>query len=369
MHNSLYRSLAILAALLAGTGINTPASLAQTTPVPPGSIRVDGRILGESAPPAPNEPPLVIPDFRNAMRDMIVSLGEYAHTRDSHFIVLVRQGLGSLMKSEREAKIERMTLEQDTGPVPPTPEPAGTFNRRLVQSLDGVVVDGQFCTEEPTASPGFIAALHDIGLNILTIDHCGTSDAAEKALRTAQTQRIVAHTDSGTGPLAGPGPMVLAGNNPQGVNSLAQATNALFVEGNSSEGSKELWLIRLRDTNHDVLVIDPFWRDRIPLSAADVASLRLKQTGSRRLVLARLHLSQAADTRYYWNNDWKINDPKWLTGPVPGKPGTYVVAYWEKEWRELVGKMFNGMMDLGFDGIVLEGADAYAPMESKIFIK
>lgn len=367
--NGRCRKLIVLGALLPGLGLFSALALAQSTPIPSGAVRVDGRILGAPPPESSVEEPLIIPDFRNAMRDIIVSLGEYAHTRNNRFIVLVRSGLELLMKSEREAKIERMTLEQDTGPVPPTPEPAGTFNRRLIQSIDGVIVDGQFCTKEPTASEGFVNALHETGLNILTIDHCGTPDAAGQAIQTARTQRIIAHADSGTAALAGPGEKVFPGDNSQGINSLAQATNALFVEGNSSEGSKELWLIRLKETNHDVLIIDPFWRDRVPLSASDVATLRLKQTGGRRLVLARLNLSQAADTRYYWNNDWKINDPKWLTGPIPGKPGTYAVAYWEKEWREILGKIFNGIMDLGFDGVVLEGADAYAPMESKIFIK
>lgn len=367
--NGLRRKVVVLGALLPGFGLFATLALAQSAPIPSGAVRVDGRILEAEPPPGSNGEPLVIPDFRNAMRDNVVSLGEYAHSRNNRFIVLIRSGLGLLMKSEREAKIESMTLEQDTGPVPPTPEPAGTFNRRFTQNIDGVIVDGQFCIEEPIASWGFVTALHEIGLNILTVDHCGTPDAAGQAIQTARTQRIIAHADSGTGPLAGPGDTVFPGDNPQGINSLAQATNALLVEGNSSEGSKELWVIRLKETNHDVLIIDPFWRDRVPLSASDVATLRLKQTGGRRLVLARLNLSQAADTRYYWNNDWKINDPKWLTGPIAGKPGTYAVAYWEKDWREIMGKIFNGIMDLGFDGVVLEGADAYAPMESKIFIK
>ena len=104
-------------------------------PLPhPVSVRVDGRELEPTAnTPSSSDGPLIIPDFRNAMRNTVMSLGEYAHARKSNFVVLVRNGIDLLMKSEREAKIEQMALAEKKGPVPLMPEPAGTVNRRFVR--------------------------------------------------------------------------------------------------------------------------------------------------------------------------------------------------------------------------------------------
>ena len=52
-------------------------------PLPhPVSVRVDGRELEPTAnTPSSSDGPLIIPDFRNAMRNTVMSLGEYAHAR------------------------------------------------------------------------------------------------------------------------------------------------------------------------------------------------------------------------------------------------------------------------------------------------
>ena len=113
------------------------------------------------------------------MRNTVMSLGEYAHARKSNFVVLVRNGVDLLMKSEREAKIEQMALAEQKGPVPLKPEPAGTVNRRFVRSIDGLVVDGQFCENEAIMSDAFIDMLQGLGLNLMTVDHCTYLASAE----------------------------------------------------------------------------------------------------------------------------------------------------------------------------------------------
>lgn len=335
---------------------------------PPGGI--DGQGIGKSIDTSASaDGPLIIPDFRNAMRNMVMSLGEYAHTRKGSFVVLVRNGIDLLMKSEREAKIEQMEFAEKKGPVPLKPEPAGTINRRFVRSIDGLVIDGQFCENEAIMSDAFVDMLHGLGLNIVTVDHCVHLASAKRAYQEAHAQGIIAHADAGTGPLITPKGPLLPANTPHAVQSIADAKTALFIDGNSAAGSKELWVLQLQDNNYDVLVIDPFWRDRVPLSIDDIEALRFKKTGARRLVLARLNISQARDTSFYWNKDWTVGRPSWITGPLPDAPGQYHVAYWENPWRDIIGKMFSGTMELGFDGIVLEGSGAYAALESDIFIK
>ena len=49
--------------------------------------------------------------------------------------------------------------------------------------------------------------------------------------------------------------------------------------------------------------------DANALTAADLARLRVKPDGSRRVVLSYLSIGEAENYRYYWNKSW---DDFWL---------------------------------------------------------
>ena len=55
--------------------------------------------------------------------------------------------------------------------------------------------------------------------------------------------------------------------------------------------------------------------------------------------------------------------PSWIQARAPGRPGSYVVEFWNPAWKAIIGKYFAGIMDLGFDGVVLDGAEAYRRWE------
>lgn len=307
--------------------------------------------------------PLQVPNFRDGLRETVQTLSTYGKGRSRSFIIVIREGLGLLIHSTWEARLQEATAEGQEGA---RLTPAGRLQRRFIQSIDGVVLDGQFCSDPVTASPGYMDLIAESALVGVVVDHCGTVDAARDAYSAARKAGLLPHVDTGAGPLRripGGAPF---GENPSPVTSLSQARNILVVDANDAYPTKQDWLQALRKTNHDVLVIDPFHRDREPLTNAEVASLKTKNLGSRRLVLARLHVSEAADTRWYWKRDWTPGEPVWLGDEVNGRPGVHTVQYWHPGWRALVGQAFAGIMDLGFDGVVLEGMEAYEPLEASV---
>lgn len=313
----------------------------------------------------PNRPP--IPNFRDYYRDTVTALADYARGRKPNFIVLTREGLGLLLKSPREAKLEDILHPAVTDPsVPAVPRiPIGAQQRRFIRAIDGVVMDGQYCGKTVSASDGYITMMRNAGLSVLSVDHCETAKAAGAAWLTARKQGILAHADAQKGPLGIVPAGTEFGENQLNITTLAEARNLLVVDDNAGYASKTDLLKALGGTNSDVLVIDAFHRDRTSLTPAEVHALKFKHLGARRLVLARLDISHASDTRWYWKEEWIPGQPDWLIAPVLDTPGTYEAAVWAPEWRAIIGRTMSGLMDLGFDGVVIEGIDTYQILEAR----
>ena len=70
----------------------------------------------------------------------------------------------------------------------------------------------------------------------------------------------------------------------------------------------------------------------------------------------------AEDERFYWERDWEVGTPTWIQG-LGERPGQYTVEYWNPAWKAIIGRYFAGIMDLGFDGVVLDGVEAYRRWE------
>ena len=125
-------------------------------------------------------------------------------------------------------------------------------------------------------------------------------------------------------------------------------------------------LVRLADSNHDLLVID----QRRSLAgeedfddAAIVAHLkgsRGTSKGESRQVLCYLDVGQAESYRAYWQDDWRVGDPAWIVAADPdGWDENYVVAYWDPEWRELMYEAIDRVIADGYDGAYLDWLEVY----------
>jgi cysteinyl-tRNA synthetase len=104
---------------------------------------------------------------------------------------------------------------------------------------------------------------------------------------------------------------------------------------------------------------------------ADVAALKTKPDGSRRIVLAYLSIGEAERYRFYWNEAWHepSSRPSWLGPDNPQWIGNYPVEYWQAEWKAIIfgrtDSYIDRLLEAGFDGLYLDRADVYEQFKSR----
>ena len=121
---------------------------------------------------------------------------------------------------------------------------------------------------------------------------------------------------------------------------------------------------RLARTTFDVLVVDAGSGDGSwGLGAADLARLKKKPDGSRRLVLAYMNIGEAEDYRYYWKSAWKKKPPAWMGSANCRWKGDHRVQHWSPEWQAILfgnpQSYLGRLMRLGYDGIYLDRVDIF----------
>jgi cysteinyl-tRNA synthetase, unknown class len=114
----------------------------------------------------------------------------------------------------------------------------------------------------------------------------------------------------------------------------------------------------------DMLVTD-YAREggKIPLTEADVAKLKVKPDGSRRVAISYLSIGEAEEFRFYWDEAWKAAKPNWLERENCAWPKAWMVRYWDPGWRELIVTGQNAYLKriiaAGFDGVYLDRVDMW----------
>jgi cysteinyl-tRNA synthetase len=144
---------------------------------------------------------------------------------------------------------------------------------------------------------------------------------------------------------------------------------------------------------YDVFVLD-YSRDGTDehaLTAEEIARLKVKPDGGRRIVLAYLSIGEAETYRFYWNKEWDPPSPRPANGaaakrgapsPPPEPPASHAAApppwlgdqnkrwrtnvlvrYWHPDWQAIVFRGPDNYLDrilkAGFDGIYLDRVDVY----------
>lgn len=352
-------ALPLLVAVL--VAVTTPPAHAQDTHR--ARVIIDGVDLTEQVydePPLPVEP-RDIPNFRAQMRDILNTLAEYAHQRDPAIRVLVRNGGFLVTQHKRERDLAILKIP----PGEPLNEaallPLGAPHRRFVRNIDALVSDQRYCPPEIDTRPAEdLARLRDLGMPLFTLEHCKTPRDAAAALTAAAKEGVLPIITLAEGPrrfdrlpMAPP-----PDENPHNVGALSEVRNALALLDTRAFESRDALVAALARTNHDLLIVEPFFDGNQALSADQVHRLSFKSLGAKRLVFARLTVALADDTRHYWQKDWGLGNPPWLEAFMPEESGRYWVTFTHPDWLALVGETFAGLLDLGYDGIMLDGVTA-----------
>ncbi|MEX2451572.1 MAG: hypothetical protein WD407_12005 [Rhodospirillales bacterium] len=335
------------------TPITQLAQQAPQTP-PPGRVRIQGRDQEENATPLPALSPS---DPREAMRQFVQSISTYARGRKQNFYIMTEGGLELLIKKN------------------PVDEKIVASARTYMRSIDGILVNGLFYGGEAFGQPTdpkiletripLVNQAKTNGLKVLVIDYAKSPREVDESLKLNLARGFV--------PFAANTPRTILNDipnypsrpvreNPKSILSLKDVRNFLYLRETGKFGRQDEFSLHLHESNYDLVIVDVF-HNRAPLSKQAVETLKYKKVGARRLVFAHIDIGTAASYRYYWNARWREGSPVWIKAPVPGDPDRYFVEFWQPEWRRLVSgnpkSYIFGIIAQGFDGVILEGVDAY----------
>ncbi|MBX9634475.1 MAG: hypothetical protein K2X44_05785 [Magnetospirillum sp.] len=361
-----------------------------------------------------------VPNHREQWRSVLTELANYAKGRKKDFIVLVRGGVELVVKGEREAEWE--DVRDPYGKTFEKRLPLGARFRPYVKVVDGLVLDGLYCGPDalgkpldqavkdritldreladerargihrpPVPSPWgpfsldpreelrkaaevkrnaereerqrrmiyAVDAMREQGRRILSVENCKDQKAVDAAYKASDRDKVLSFAAVGDEhfDLLPKGHARLENANP--IATIMGPRNWLPLLRPDKFGTKAEWVMAMEKTNQDMLLIDVAYRGSEGLTKDEVKRMKFKELGSSRLVLGVLPVGKAYDWRWYWEKGWETGNPPFLFAPIPEDPGSFITNMDDPKWRELLGKTLAGMIDLGFDGVVLDDLDTY----------
>jgi cysteinyl-tRNA synthetase, unknown class len=115
----------------------------------------------------------------------------------------------------------------------------------------------------------------------------------------------------------------------------------------------------------DVVVVD-YAISGVPLTAEQVAKLKVRPGKAPRVVLSYLSVGEGEEKRFYWKPEWTTTPelrPSWLNMPNCAWPGAWAVRYWQDGWKQIVYRSetsyLRRIIAAGFDGVYLDRVDMY----------
>jgi cysteinyl-tRNA synthetase len=293
-------------------------------------------------------------DFRQDMRNYVIGISKTAKAINPNFVVIPQNG------------VELVTANGEEGGVPAT---------EYLNAIDGNGQEDLFFgyDKDDTATPAsdnkylqsFLKVAKDAGKTILVTDYCSTPSKIEQSYQKNSAAGYISyaatHRDLDVIPANVPNNV-----NSDNITSLKQAKNFLFLINPESYTSKSAFINAVTATNYDVLIMDLFLNNE-SFTAAEVAKLRNKANGGRRMVICYISIGEAEDYRYYWQSGWSNNKPDWIAKENPNWPGNYKVKYWNDDWQSIIYKNSDSYLSkitaAGFDGVYLDIIDAFEYFE------
>jgi cysteinyl-tRNA synthetase, unknown class len=130
-------------------------------------------------------------------------------------------------------------------------------------------------------------------------------------------------------------------------------------------------LDKLNKVDADVFVVDyALEGGTVPMNKEQIARLKVKPDGSRRIVISYMSVGEAEEYRFYWQPGWREKKPAWLGPENCAWPKAHAIRYWRDEWKDISVRKDDSylkrIIDAGFDGIYLDRIDMY---EREFFLK
>lgn len=295
-------------------------------------------------------------NFKQEMRDFVQKISLYAKSINSNFQVIPQNG-HQLVTQNGEAN--------------------GTPDNIYLSSIDGQgredLLYGYDHDDQATAQADidemipYLDICVQNNVRVLVTDYCSThskmDDSYAKNLAKNYLSFAAPERDLNVIPNYPAEPVNVNSND---IQKLSEAKNFLYIINSENYSSKTDFLNALKATNYDVILIDYAFNED-PFTKDEISSLKYKQNGAKRLIIAYMSIGEAENYRYYWQNNWKPGNPEWLDKENPNWKGNYKVRYWDADWQAIIygndDSYLKKILDAGFDGVYLDIIDAFEYFE------
>ena len=277
------------------------------------------------------------------MQDFIIAISDYARGIDNDFIIIPQNGAELLFNET---------------------DPEAGFHPGLLTAVNGIGIEELFYDGALNVDEERLSMLRQIvtKYKVMVADYVTSDgDIADDILRCHNEgficfPRCSANYDYILIPDSA------IGENSDDITSLNQAKNYLYLISNGGFSSKESMLQAITATNFDVVIIDAFYDDT-PFTAAEIAQLKTKANGGKRLVISYINVGAAEKFRYYWKKSWHVHCPGWLKKKYEGYDDEIWVKFWKSDWQDIIygndDSYMKKILDAGFDGAYLDNVEAY----------
>jgi cysteinyl-tRNA synthetase len=305
---------------------------------------------------SPKDDSDINPSYRQYMRDFVQNISKYAKGKKAGFIIIPQNGQ------------ELVTLDGEASGLPDT---------NYIKAIDGVGREDLLYgyNDDDRITPAnerdfmilYLTICKNNGIEVLVTDYCWTQSKMDNSYQQNFKRNYISFAAPDRQMRVIPDyPSQPFNENSITISELSQAKNFLYLINTENYTIKQSFISAIAQTNYDVLIIDYFWGVE-EFTAEEINQLKSKKNGGKRLVIAYLSIGEAEDYRYYWKPVWKTNPPSWLKAEDPNWEGNYVVAYWEKDWQNIIFGNSNAYLDKiikdGFDGAYLDIIDAFEYFE------
>lgn len=277
------------------------------------------------------------------MQDFVIDISKYARSIDSNFIIIPQNG--------PELAFEKMN-------------PSGKFRTAYVDAIDGIAVEDLFFNEKPKVDAYRFNILKKLKAQkqVMVSDFIIDSNAIESVKSQSDQAGFLLYPRVKTNEHYREIPTDIPNENANDILKLSDAKNYLYLINPIDLKTKNLFIKTIAATNYDMITIDLFYNDR-PLTASEVAKLKTKANGGKRLIISYINIGAAENWRYYWQHNWQLNDPIWVKKKYAGYEDEFYVQFWHEDWKKIIygnpDSYLKKILDAGFDGAFLDNVEGY----------
>ncbi len=291
-------------------------------------------------------------DYRQEMKDFVADISLWAKTIDPDFYIIPMNGHELITNGGRP---------QDPPDLDYLDAVEGFIRENLIYGLFAIDQESPYYYQNDVA---FYLEKARVNKNTILInDYCTTPYKIDTSYarnnRTKFTSFAASTRQLAEIPVY---PANAYNENSKPILKLDSIANYLFIKDPTQFGSKTDFINAIKSTNYDLLITNPYFNETA-LTDIDLEQLRIKENGGLRLVVAYMKIGEADSSCYYWNNEWNSVPPPWLKAENPESLGSYNVAYWEKDWQDIIFKnndsFIKKILNSGFDGTVLDAVNAF----------